>query len=117
MMKAAKQKELLIRAYTSLNAKEWNGFKVKTTDMIDKNVKMLELPQQIHMVECPICHCVMKHDLSTGSIYKGGTPFIHTKGSIPGINLAVGHFALANTTTGIDNAALGRSLQKKRVCV
>eukprot|EP00438_Fugacium_kawagutii_P002515 Skav203250 [mRNA] locus=scaffold1235:3834:5702:- [translate_table: standard] len=26
--------------------------------------KMLELPRQMHMVECPICDCVLKHDLS-----------------------------------------------------
>ena len=42
-MRVAKQKELMIRAYNSLNTKEWTIFKAKTTDLMKKGVKMLEL--------------------------------------------------------------------------
>jgi hypothetical protein len=44
-------------------------------------------------------------DVSTGSIYKGGALFIHTKGG-PG-NTALGGLALASATTGYDNTATG----------
>jgi len=45
-------------------------------------------------------------DVSTGSIYKGGVPFIHTRGGAS--NTAVGELALANlTSAAIKNTALG----------
>jgi len=43
-------------------------------------------------------------DVSTGSIYKSGALFIHTKGTF---NTAVGQDAMANVTTGLFNTALG----------
>jgi hypothetical protein len=44
-------------------------------------------------------------DVSTGSIYKAGALFIHTKGA--GANTAVGDRALADVTTGYGNTASG----------
>jgi hypothetical protein len=45
-------------------------------------------------------------DVSTGSIYKGGALFIHTKGGGAN-NLAVGRYALASNTSGVMNTAIG----------
>ncbi|MFN0204802.1 MAG: tail fiber domain-containing protein [Planctomycetota bacterium] len=44
-------------------------------------------------------------NLSTGSVYKGGTLFLHSKGG--GNNTALGLFALSNVTTGTNNTAHG----------
>ena len=44
-------------------------------------------------------------DCSTGSIYKGGTLFVHTKGGAD--NTALGQEALVNVTTGVGNTASG----------
>ncbi|MFN0204922.1 MAG: DNRLRE domain-containing protein, partial [Planctomycetota bacterium] len=44
-------------------------------------------------------------NLSTGSVYKGGTLFLHTKGGVN--NAALGLGALSNVTTGSDNMADG----------
>ena len=44
-------------------------------------------------------------NISTGSIYKGGTRFIHTSGSAG--TTAIGLEALQNITTGTSNTALG----------
>ncbi len=44
-------------------------------------------------------------DIATGSIYKGGTLFIHNKGGAR--NTALGLQALANITTGFNNTASG----------
>ena len=46
----------------------------------------------------------MALDVSTGSIYKGGALFIHTKGFN---NTAIGRDALASNTTGYSNTASG----------
>jgi hypothetical protein len=45
-------------------------------------------------------------DVSTGSIYKGGALFMHTKGGV--WNTAVGYEALDSATTGRGNTAFGR---------
>lgn len=44
-------------------------------------------------------------DVSTGSIYKGGTLFLHTKGGLN--NIALGPDALNSVTTGFANTATG----------
>ncbi len=44
-------------------------------------------------------------NVASGSIYKGGQLFIHTKGG--GNNSAFGHQTLANVTTGVENTASG----------
>ncbi len=44
-------------------------------------------------------------DVSTGSIYKGGALFVHTKGGAQ--NTALGRAALSSVTTGYYNTALG----------
>jgi len=44
-------------------------------------------------------------DVSTGSIYKGGALFLHTKGGVN--NTALGKDALASVTTGFRNTASG----------
>jgi len=44
-------------------------------------------------------------DVSTGSIYKSGALFIHTKGGT--FNTAIGQLALASVTTGSNNTASG----------
>jgi hypothetical protein len=46
-------------------------------------------------------------DVSTGSIYKGGALFIHTKGGAA--NTALGRLALMGVTSGIRNTASGSS--------
>jgi hypothetical protein len=45
-------------------------------------------------------------DMSTGSLYKGGALFMHTKGA--GNNTAVGRMALMSVTDGFGNTATGR---------
>jgi len=47
----------------------------------------------------------MALDVNTGSIYKGGALFIHTKGDD---NTALGYYALENVTSGYWNTAIGR---------